>query len=323
MPSFHPYTVTAEQYASFSRVEAHGSSPLYEVLAAGVSTDPATLSLLERVPPEKRQPNLLFASVAYLGGVQSDYYTFRRFVLEHEQEILELLFTRNTQTNEVGRCAVLLPFLAQLPGPLALLEVGASAGLCLLPDRYAYRYDDADFVGNAASPVRLACRTQGPVPIPSALPTVVWRCGIDIHPIDVMDDDATRWLECCIWPDQQERLTRLRAALEIARHDPAPVVQGDLVDLVVDVAATAPPDATLVIFHSAVLTYLPAERRRAFAELMSKRPWIWISNEGPGVVESLQVTTPLPTPNCFVVGMGSSEVRAFAHPHGSWIEWVQ
>jgi hypothetical protein len=78
----------------------------------------------------------------------------------------------------------------------------------------------------------------------------------------------------------------------------------------------------LVIFHSAVLTYLPPERRRTFAELVSKRPWIWISNEGPGVVASLQVTMRLPAPNCFVVGVGSYEIRAFAHPHGSWIEWV-
>jgi hypothetical protein len=232
MSSSHPYTATAEQYATFSQVEARGSSPLYEVLAAGVSTDPGILSLLERVPPRKRQPNLLFASVLYLGGVQPDYPAFRRFVLEHEQEIFELLLTRSTQTNEVGRCAILLPLLAQLPGPLALLEVGASAGLCLLPDRYAYRYDDIEVVGDPASPVRLACRTRGPVPIPSALPTVVWRCGIDTNPIDVRDDEATRWLECCIWPDQRERLARLRAVIEIARQEPPVVVQGDLVDFI-------------------------------------------------------------------------------------------
>jgi hypothetical protein len=322
MSSSHPYTATAEQYATFSQVEARGSSPLYEVLAAGVSTDPGILSLLERVPPRKRQPNLLFASVLYLGGVQPDYPAFRRFVLEHEQDILDLLLTRSTQTNEVGRCAVLLPFLAQLPGPLALLEVGASAGLCLLPDQYAYGYDDAELVGDPASPVRLVCRTRGPVPIPSALPTVVWRCGIDTNPIDVRDHEATRWLECCVWPDQRARLTRLRAAIEIARHDPPPIVKGDLIDLVVDVASTAPPESTLVIFHSAVLTYLPVERRQTFAELVSTRPWIWISNEGPGVVRSLQLTMPLPAPNCFVVGVGSSEVRAFAHPHGNWMEWA-
>jgi hypothetical protein len=242
-------------------------------------------------------------------------------VLEHEQHVLELLLTRSTQTNEVGRCAVLLPFLAQLPGPLALMEVGASAGLCLLPDRYAYHYDDATLVGDPASPVRLACRTRGRVPIPDALPGVVWRRGIDIDPIDVRDHEATRWLECCIWPDQLERLARLRAAIETARHDPPTLVQGDLVELVVDVAATAPPEATLVIFDSAMLTYLPPERRRAFMALVRERPWIWISNEGQGVAESLQVTTSLLEPNCFVVGVGSSEVRAFAHPHGRWIEW--
>jgi hypothetical protein len=230
--------------------------------------------------------------------------------------------TRSTQTNEVGRCAVLLPLLAQLPGPLALLEVGASAGLCLLPDRYTYRYDKVELVSDPASPVRLSCRTQGPVPIPTDLPSVVWRRGIDLHPIDVQDNEATRWLECCIWPDQRERLARLRAAIEIARRDLPTMVQGDLVDLVVDVAATAPPEATLVIIHSAVLTYLAPERRRAFARLVIERHWTWISNEGPGVIESLQIDTTPPDPNGFVVGMGPSDVMAFAQPHGRWMEWV-
>ncbi len=317
--SFQPYTTTAERYARFARVEARGSSPLYQSLTLGVSKDPEVLALLERVEPPKRQPNLLLASVLYLGGLQPDYPSFRHFVLQHADEILELLVTRRTQTNEVRRCATLLPVLAQLPGPLALIEVGASAGLCLLLDRYGYHYG-SHVLGDSMSPVQLDCEVRGPVPLPTTLPQVIWRRGIDLAPVDVHEAEAVHWLECCIWPDQPERLSRFRAAVQVARRDPPVLVQGDLIETIDAVACEAPPDATLVVFHSAVLTYLPAPRRRAFAVLMQQRPWHWISNEAPGVVETLVGPRSLPDPNCFLLGHGPEAVLAVTHPHGNWIQ---
>jgi hypothetical protein len=165
---------------------------------------------------------------------------------------------------------------------LALVEVGVSAGLCLLPDRYAYDYAGT-VVGDPAAPLRLACRPYGPVPIPVQLPEVVWRRGIDLAPIDLDDPDAVRWLECCIWPDQPQRLARLQAAVGIARVDPL-VVRGDLLELVGSVVAQAPDDATVVVFHAATLVYLPEPGRQRFAELMANLPAVWIWAEGPGVV---------------------------------------
>ena len=104
---------------------------------------------------------------------------------------------RATQTNEAGRCAVLLPVLAALPQPLALLEVGASAGLCLYPDRYAYRYGDQ--VLGAGEPV-LDCAATGVAP-PPARPEVVWRAGLDLNPLDVTDPADVAWLDALIWPE--------------------------------------------------------------------------------------------------------------------------
>ena len=127
----------AGRYRRFAHLEARGKSPLYEQLALGVADDPAVQAVLARVAPAKQQPNLLFATVSFLGGVQPGYGAFRAFVLDHADAVVATLQTRRTQTNEVARCATLLPVLARLRGPLALLEVGASAGLCLLPDRYA------------------------------------------------------------------------------------------------------------------------------------------------------------------------------------------
>jgi hypothetical protein len=116
----------AERYRRFAQREARSRSPRYERFALGVAGDRQLLALLERLPPAKQQPNLLFAVVLYLGGRQPDFGAFRAFVLDHADQVVAAVMARQTQTNEVGRCALLLPLLARLPGPLALVEVGAS-----------------------------------------------------------------------------------------------------------------------------------------------------------------------------------------------------
>lgn len=314
----------ADRYRRFAHLEARGKSPLYEQFALRVADDPAVQVVLGRVSPAKQQPNLLFAAAAFLGGVQPSYEAFRTFVLDHAGAVIATLQDRRTQTNEVARCATLLPILARVGGPLALLEVGASAGLCLLPDRYAYDYG-AGRIGDRASPVLLSCEARGAVPLPSELPHIVWRRGIDLDPIDLNDPESVRWLECCIWPGQPERLTRLRAAVQVARRDPPVLIRGDLLDSVIDVARQAPADATLVIFHSAVLAYLPVAGRRRFAEIMSALPAVWVSNEAPGVVQSLaapRYSRSDAEAGFFIVGQGRDQAVALADPHGLWIEWL-
>src|SRR5436189_2923612 len=127
-------------YRRFAEDEAHGKSPLYEELARGVAADEEILDLLLSLPRLKRQPNLLFAAARHLFGTPDGWRRFRRGVAQRKDALCALMLMRSTQTNEPGRCAALLPVLAGLPQPLALLEVGASAGLCLLPDFYGYDY---------------------------------------------------------------------------------------------------------------------------------------------------------------------------------------
>jgi hypothetical protein len=154
------------------------------------------------------------------------------------------------------------------------------------------------------------------------VPEIVWRCGIDLNLIDVSDCDALRWLECCVWPDQPERLARLRAAVEVARREPPRVVRGDLIDDLERVAAEAPTDATLVLYHSAVLPYVSPERRREFCRLAAEGPWVWLSMEGRGVIETLQAPREPPHPDCGLLACGPRTVLAFGHMHGRWIEWA-
>ena len=131
---------TADNYRRFSRLEARGRSALYEQISASVAEDAEVLAFLAALPAAKRQPNLLLAAVRFLAGVQDSYRAFRAVLLDRRAEVAAVMLSRSTQTNEPARCALLLPALARLPPPLALIEVGASAGLTLLPDAYGYDY---------------------------------------------------------------------------------------------------------------------------------------------------------------------------------------
>ena len=139
-----------------------------------------------------------------------------------------ILLSRITQTNEPARCAVLLPALASLPQPLALLEVGASAGLCLIPDRYGYDYGRVRVMPRTGwdghGPV-FPCEANDAAPLSVEMPTIAWRRGLDLHPLDVCSQQDIDWLETLVWPDDIQRTERLRAAIETARADPPAIVK--------------------------------------------------------------------------------------------------
>ena len=234
--------------------------------------------------------------------------------------MLALLAGRMTQTNEVGRCSVLLPVLSTIEGPIALLEVGASAGLCLLLDLFHYRYGTRE-IGDATSPVHLGCEIHGLGSLSLRIPWVTWRRGIDLAPIDVLDEEQVRWLEACVWADQPDRLARLRAAVTLAREDPPRLIRGDLAEITSVVASEAPPDSTLVVTHSATLAYVTPSDRQSFVDMMRALGCVWISNEGPRVVPGLEgsILSEAERRGAFVLAEGS-RIHGLADPHGSWLE---
>lgn len=273
------------------------------------------LAFLAGLPPAKSQPNLLFASARYLLGETPDIGSLR--TLTGHDELREVMLTRSTQTNEAARCATLLPALAMIDGPLALLEVGASAGLTLLPDRYSYDYGDGRVIEGAdpLAPV-LTCRVLGPVPVPSRVPEVIWRAGLDLDPLDVTDDDDVRWLECLLWPGELGRPERLAGAIATARRDPPDIRRGDLVSDVPALAGQAPPEATLVIYHTAVLAYVDERGRREFGSVVKGMDAVWLSNEGPGVVGAYGAS------DGFVLIEDGERPLAVTDPHGTWLRWL-
>ncbi|HVB42138.1 MAG TPA: DUF2332 domain-containing protein [Streptosporangiaceae bacterium] len=321
-------TRTADVYQGFAASEARGYCPPYEELARGVAADDRLLRLIEELPEPSRQPNLLFAATRYLGGPVTDgYAAFADWALARWYEVRATMLERKTQTNEPGRCASLLPVLTALPQPLALIEVGASAGLCLYPDKYEYRYDDRTPIGPADSPVSLACQTSGPVPFPADPPVVVWRAGVDLNPLDVRDESELRWLESLIWPGHDNRLDRLRRAAEIAAAEPPLLVRGDLNEVVADLVSRAPAGATPVVFHSAVLAYLPEPARDRFTQTMRSIPARWISNEGRRVLPTVSARLAaanrrLPQDRAVFVTALDEEPLALAGPHGQSLDWL-
>ncbi|MFF8790014.1 DUF2332 family protein [Streptomyces sp. NPDC015125] len=316
----------AERYREFSWRQARGRSAAHEELSARISQDPEFCDLLSGSLPAggAQQPDLLLAAVRYLDGPHAElgprgdmaYGRWREWTVRHWDEVRAVIMQRSSRTDEPAHCATLLPLLARLPQPLALLEVGTSAGLCLHPDRYRYRYlhryeDDGGEcaggplrggtllteaeAGAPESPLVLECRTEwtaDELPGRDRMPRIAWRAGIGLDPLDPADEpDDLRWLQALVWPGDEERAARLSAAVEAVRPAPRPrLVRGDLLHELPALAAEAPPEATLVIFHSAALACLAPARREEFAHLVRSllrgRPGggHWISHEHHSVL---------------------------------------
>ena len=316
----------AERYQRFARAEAAGRSVLYETMAKHVAESPTVLTFLSRLPQGRQQPNLLFAAVRLVAGTPASPRELDHAIDEHAEAIAEIMLTRRTQTNEPGRCAALLPSLARIEGPLALIEVGASAGLCLLPDFYGYdwgrrRLDPLARFG-ATAPV-FQCSASENTPLPARHPEIVWRAGLDLNPLDVSNDEHIAWLETLVWPEHHERLEGLRKAVRIARAERPRIVTGDLRHDLSALIAEAPDDATVVVFHTAVLSYVAEQDDRdAFAAgMINNARVIWLSNEGPRTFPRLVETAEPVHEDMFLLAV-DGQPTAWTGPHGQKIRWI-
>ena len=309
----------AREYRSFARQQARGRSAAYESLAEAVAGDPDLCAYVAALPADKRQPNLLFAAARYLLGGPADPGTLRELVSQSGAELTEVILARRTQTNEPARCAVLLPALARLPPPLALIDVGASAGLTLLLDRYSYDYGGYRLAGTDPRAPTLRCQPRGPVPLPSRIPAVVWRAGLDLNPLDVTRDDDVRWLSCLVWPGEGDRAERLAAAIAAARRDPPAVHRGDLLAGLPALAARAPGAATLVVYHTSVLYQVGPGLREQFIGTVRSLGATWLSSEAPGVVPG--TSRPATDEQMCVLAQDGHPI-ACADSHGAWLRWL-
>ena len=321
------YADTISQYLDFA---AHaGDSPCFEEWATQVAGDVEVLAWIDELPVPKRQPNLVLAAARWHGvAAPGPYDALRAALLGDDGTIRATILERATQTNEVGRLATLVPAFATVADgrPVALLEVGASAGLCLYPDRHSYAWSTADGVRRAGSGPELTCEVSGPAPLPAAPPSVAWRGGIDLNPLDVSDRDQMGWLTTLVWPEHDDRRVRLLEAIEIARADPPSILRGDLVEELPALVEEAGRHGPVVVFHSAVVAYLPPQRRAELQDLMTGLVAAgrchWVSNEAPQVLPAVTATGVVPVGHTgFVLGVDGRAV-ALTHGHGRWLRWL-
>ena len=344
----------AELWVLFADTQCAAYSPLYDRIARCVATSDELLALVQAAPGQAHMPNVLLAAVHYLllagaddplaavyeGASTADAGPmFVDFALRHRDEVAQLLATRHTNTNEVGRSAVVAPALTfvadRLGSPLGLVDVGCSAGLNLLCDGYRIDYGSAGATGPADAAVRLTCEVIGGAPpIAASVPPIAARVGIDRDPVDLRNDDDVRWQLACVWPDTG-RLPRSRLAFEQARGADLRIVRGDAVDALADVVSSLPEECVPVVLTTWALAYLSPERRLAFEAALTglgrDRPVAWISGEGPGVVPSfagVEVPADAPGVTASILGLvvfagsaGEPTLLGFVHNHGSWLDW--
>ena len=331
----------------FARVEAPGlASPTYEELAHGVSTDDDLLEIATYTRPHQPAPNMLFAAVQYLLLSENQhplaahypiisgeprpstpaFPRFRDFCLQHRDRIVELIATRRTQTNVVRRCTCLLPAFSivcqETPSPLALIDLGASAGLNLNFDRYAYSYqrDSREVLqwGPTEARVRLEAELRGDgvlPPIPSSIP-MASRDGIDLDPVDLANPDQLLWLRALIWPEHLERHQQLIDAAAEFEHDDIRMHAGDASRVLPALIESVPREHALVVYSTIALYQFPRESRQRIVDTLNHasaaRPVWQIALEGND--PELSIT-------CYRNRVGKTELLADASPHGWWIEW--
>jgi hypothetical protein len=242
----------------------------------------------------------------------------------HGASIADFL-ARAPQTNEVGRSGVLLGgFLtvaAKTGLPLRLLEIGASAGLNLIWDAYAYDLADAAW-GPPAAPLRLRPDWQGALP-PLIPATIRGRRGCDRAPLDPRDAGDRLRLRAYVWADQMDRRHRLEVALDLVAESGLRVERADAAEWAEARLRKPAPGEAIVFYHSIVWQYLPADGRRrivaaierAASRATSVCPLAWLRMEPAraGGHAELRLT---------LWPGGRDRLLAHADYHGRWIRWL-
>ncbi|MBV8122572.1 MAG: DUF2332 domain-containing protein [Burkholderiaceae bacterium] len=361
----------------FRRFASHDGrdDPLYRAVSAIVAESPGLLALLAEAPATQRLPVLWLAAVhervlaagpgaselaAYypsVGGQRAPdavlSAALHRFVDAEHAALVDHLRRRATQTNEIGRCAVLRPALQAISERtgrprLALFDFGCSAGLNLAVDRYGYTYRhtcpsaQSQIATEGSDPdLRLVCHLRGAVD-PQAWREPTWtlaaRAGADLAPILADDLAGQRWLEACLWPHDAARRSRLRAGLRLIR-DLAPTLTAseDGLGVFERWLTGLPADVQPVLFNSWVLAYFDAAalaryHARALA-LVEQRGVAWVCAE-MGSRSALQLAPACPdgeSPGSATLwalhwrqadGRRRDEALAWSHPHGRWMQYL-
>jgi hypothetical protein len=337
--------------------------------------DQELLALAATIPPDRLPPLLFQAAASFLvlelephplrdwfpriGQPQTPldprfHGEFKGFCLDHRERLLELSATHRYQMNEVGRCAGLVPALAPAIAEgreIVLVDVGTGAGLALHLDKYRYVFRGpgtrVEAVGGSDSAVTIETQARGPLvaPVPSALPRIIDRVGIDIEPLDLGDPAVRGWLAACV-PQEIGAVTRFHRAVEVAVAHPARTIRGDACAVLPEVLAAIPRGPLVCLVDTYVNVFFGSDELQQFRALVDQagagRDLDWITIDPPVPMGDAATDTvfgaPLPPAlaernrreGVFGVigrvayrgGSRSSSLLGLGHPGAAWLEWL-
>lgn len=288
-------SIISEKFTNFAHYECRGSSELYEILSYKIAEDEEMLRLASHARLGQPIPNLLFGAVHFLllkgyehelkqfyqnlssntRKAEEAYPCFKDFCMQNTGAISELLSSKIVQTNEVRRCAYLYPALNHVyqlsSKPLALIEIGTSAGLQLFMDRYSYSYGTEQVYGNKDSGIHISSDLRGGV-----LPTlhgnilVAARIGIDLHINDVTEIDDVLWLNALIWPEHHERRELFEKTAGFVKDKKMKLLEGEGVEMLSQLAKKIPEDQQICVFHTHVANQMPGEKKEKLLKLIKE-----------------------------------------------------
>ncbi len=338
-------------YWTFFAADAARTSgtQLYARLSAGVGGDAELREFASHVKKGQPKANVLLGAVHFLllrgaehplrnfypscGGTlraeeEDPFPLFRDFVLAHKDQIAPMIRTRVTNTNEVGRSALLHPGFRALAteagAPLHIVEIGPSAGLNLIWDRYGVCYTKEGQVAASIAPeakLVLDCELRGAqLPPTGPSPKVASRVGLELNPVDLSSIDDKDWLRALVWPDDVARLQRLDKAIALYDEGRPEIRAGDALALLPDALAEIPANETACVFHTIALYQFSGEMKEALEAILTvagvRRPVWRLSFEYDGSDYAVTLI-------CYADGQREEKLLALAQPHGRWIDWRQ
>jgi hypothetical protein len=320
-------------------------SPIYQFLSKKISEDKDLLEIASQSDPNQPAPNLFLAAIHYLllkdpteklakfypsmGGLVENYdalfIEFKEFALRNASQIIAILRSKLVQTNEVQRCALLLPALNYVSNssnfaPMALIDVGVSGGLNFLVDQVHVKYSDGSLAGPKDSILTLNCRVDGePLPKVHQI-NIKDRIGIDLNPINLKDANERIWNLALIWPDQTERFQRFTQAVDQLQGLVIDFHRGSGNDLIESVIKGLPSENSICVMHSFTFNQFSQKDRDSFENSLkelslAREIWRisleWIGTPNPELVVMR-----------YALGNKVMEIKlAECHGHGEWIRW--
>uniref|UniRef100_A0A942SWE9 DUF2332 family protein n=1 Tax=Neobacillus citreus TaxID=2833578 RepID=A0A942SWE9_9BACI len=295
---------TRERYAGYAERIA-GVSPSYAAWAR--SLDDALLDVLDAVPEQRRQPELLFAVARRLGADPSDPGALRALAREARPALVRTLTTATVQANDPRRLAPVVPLFQALAAragrPLGLVDAGAAAGLCSIPDRVVLDHVVTDDHGRSTTvrvhtptpgpSVHLVAEVSGAAPGPTAtLIEIAARIALDPNPIDLGRPGAFDRLVEAVPPEATDRTALMREAARAALAVPPVRVRGVLPDDLDRALDRLPDSCVPVVLTTGTLVYVPGAGRQRFVDRVRERGVHWIALERTGILSGVAATLP-------------------------------